>query len=210
MTHLSSSSASSFQPSLRAEIMCGIPGAGKSTFMRSQLERGGFPQNAFILDPDRTMNGIPGYREALTERGAEAAFAKFEMAARTQAYADFDQAIRQRQDVIVDMGGVRQENLERVRRLKDIGYGINVYYIVCLVDVAIKRMEGRERFTPVEMIRQRHKALQPLLPQYVELADRFEVFDNSDDHAPFRPREFSVGSNASGDNHLTICEPKIS
>lgn len=164
--------------------MAGIPGAGKSTFVDAALQRGEFPANAFLLDPDRVMNAIPQYINDLDTVGAVEAFSKWELPARELAYAMLDDAARLRCDIIKDMGCARRENYDRLKALKDSGYGVRMYYIECTATDALKRIQSRLRHTPEDMIRERVESLAGLLPLYRDLADEFMVLSPRPAHKP--------------------------
>lgn len=160
--------------------MAGIPGAGKSTFVERALRRGEFPANHFLLDPDRVMNAIPHYRDDFKTRGAAEAFLKWELPARTLAYALLDDAAQMRCDIIKDMGCARRENYDRLQALKESGYRVQMYYIDCAVGLALGRIKHRPRHTPEQLVRDRAMGLVELLPLYRELADEFTVLSFPD------------------------------
>ena len=167
--------------------MAGIPASGKSTFVDLQIERGKFPSNAFIFDPDRVMNALPEYIQDRESNGTEVAFKRWEMDARELAYDMFETALVERKSIIKDMGCARQENVDMLRRAKDQGYKINFFYIYCPSNVAIHRSSLRDRFTPEVMIYERDDAIRGLLPQLAKISDSFTVIDNSDFRNPFQP-----------------------
>ncbi len=165
--------------------MCGIPGAGKSTFVAEALNRQVFSQDAFILNPDHVMKTLPEYKACLHGNGAEIAFTKWEMPARELAYSMFNAAVAKQLDVIIDMGCVREEDLNNILNCKQHGYYIDMHYIYCPVDVAAKRLGTRVRHTPIDMLQSRQKMLEALLPQYRILSDQFTLYDNSNLKNPF-------------------------
>lgn len=163
------------RPSQNPTIYCmaGIPGAGKSTYVDAALADGTFPAGAFLLDPDRVMNALPGYRDALHRDGAQGAFHAWELPARDLAYAMLDDAAALRADIIKDMGCARMENYEKLKSLKQSGYRLHMVYIDCPVELALTRIATRPRHTPPDMIHTHTAALRDLLPLYRELADCF-------------------------------------
>lgn len=156
---------------------CGIPGAGKTTFVNAQMAAGVFPSDAYILNPDRVMQALPEYIDDKNSIGAQAAYEKWEMPARELAYAMAEQAIEMRADIIKDMGCVRVENHDMLLRLKQCGYVVNMYYIDCDIDTAITRVHGRDFQISDDEIRARYDNLQGMLPLYKNLADHFTVYD---------------------------------
>lgn len=167
--------------------MAGIPGAGKSVYVDEAIARGDLPQNAFILDPDRIMMAMPEYVDDLTLMGAVTAFRHWEIPARLLAYELADQAAQKRFNIIQDMGSVRRENYDRLAQFKTRGYRLEMTYIYCPVDEALRRLQTRStRHTAADMVRERASSLNMLLRPYTELVDQFTVLDNSDLDHPFR------------------------
>ena len=159
--------------------MCGIPASGKTTYVQTQIKGGNLPQTAFILNPDIVMNELPDYQKDKEEQGAEYAFKKWEIPARTLAYKLFQKAKEQNKTIIIDMGCAREENREMLMSLKDLHYKVHMTHIKCDIDTAIDRADARERFTPHEMIYKRWNTLEALLPQYQMLADTFTEVDTT-------------------------------
>ncbi|MCB9987725.1 MAG: zeta toxin family protein [Rhodospirillales bacterium] len=166
--------------------MAGVPGAGKSTFVMQAMKDGRFPQNAFILNPDRVMQALPEYQIDLTEKSREEAFERWEMPARDLAYQMFEMAVDEGDDIIKDMGCSREENLIMLQNLKDKGYRLEMHYVHCTPEEAVRRANARGRYTPEAMIYDRAQALTRLLPHYQELADDFYAYDNTDLNSSFR------------------------
>ena len=159
--------------------MCGIPASGKTTYVKSQIKAGKLPESAFILNPDIVMNELDDYQKDKEEKGAEYAFKKWEIPARTLAYKLFQKAKEQEKTIIVDMGCAREENREMLMSLKDLKYKIHMTHVKCDIDTAIERADARERFTPHEMIYKRWNTLEALIPQYQMLADSFTEIDTT-------------------------------
>ncbi|AGH98225.1 AAA family ATPase [Micavibrio aeruginosavorus] len=153
--------------------MAGIPGSGKSTYVDAAIARGDFPRDAFILNPDRVMEALPAYHDDVAALGAMAAFEKWEMPCRELAYDLLDQAAALRLNVIKDMGCARQENYDMLARLKSSGYRLHMIHLDCPVDLALARVQTRDRHTPATMVNDRAASLSALLPLYRELADHF-------------------------------------
>lgn len=168
--------------------MAGIPGSGKSVFVDAAIKRGEFPENAFLLDPDRLMLAMPEYINDLTLMGAASAFRNWEIPARLLAYELAERAAIKGVSIIQDMGSVRRENYDRLAQLKQRGYKIEMTYIYCPVEEALRRLQTRSsRHTAASMVKERAGSLALLLPNYVELCDTFRVLDNSDLSRPFHP-----------------------
>lgn len=165
--------------------VAGIPGSGKSTYVKQGIESGMFPANAFMLDPDQVMMALPEYQEDFEKRGPVDAYERWELPARELAYDMFQQAVVRRFNIIKDMSFSRTENYEKIKELKDKGYQVLMVYIECPVDEALRRAANRVRHTPPQIIRDRAQSLAALLPLYRELADDFLHLDNSNLESPY-------------------------
>lgn len=167
--------------------MAGIPGSGKSTFVKNALDRHYFPREAFILNPDIVMEQIQPYRRDKDLLGAEAAFTKWEMPSRVLAYELAREAGTKRHDIIKDMGMVRAENWRMLMDLRAKGYKIVLHHIVCDVDVAVARCAGRDRYFSAQKVYERARELDTLLADFSDICDSILRFDNSDLANPFIP-----------------------
>ena len=159
--------------------MCGIPASGKTTYVKNQIEMEVFPKTAFILNPDIVMERIEGYQKDKLENGAEHAFRKWEIPARTLAYKLFLKAQALEKTIIIDMGCAREENYQMLLSLKEAGYKIFMTYIKCSIDTAIERSQKRDRFTPPDMIYKRFHTLEALIPRYQDIAYSFTEIETS-------------------------------
>jgi predicted ABC-type ATPase len=165
---------------------CGIPGAGKSTFVDHKLANREFPSDAFILNPDRVMIALPEYQKDCEALGAQKAYQKWEMPARELAYAMADRVGEMRGNIIKDMGCANPLSLELVKNLKANGYKIFMYHILCGVHEAFKRIDQRDFQIDRDEVRARDALLNTLLPEYKRIADTFYAFDNSNLQNPFQ------------------------
>ena len=149
--------------------MAGIPGAGKSTFVRR--ERGRLlPEIAYLMNPDVVMTALDGYRDDLETIGAEGAFSRWELPARAFAHELLDEALARRLDVIQDMACAREENVETLRAFRARGYRVFVWHAECTVATALERIKARERHTPEDMVIERAAAIDALLPDIRDVA----------------------------------------
>ena len=145
---------------------CGIPGAGKSTFVEQKIVDGFFPRDAFILNPDRVMVVIPEYIEYADIHGYQKAYERYELPVRDLSYAMVEEAFAMRAHVIKDMGCSNPLSLSLVKRMKESGYQITMHYIRCDIDVVMSRVLKRDfQISPQEII-SRLRLLEMLLPQY--------------------------------------------
>ena len=155
-------------------VMAGIPGAGKTTFVNKMLAEGVFPNNAFILSPDRVMEALPTYQKDFVELGAEEAFQRWELPARKLAYDFYDMAVANGMDIIQDMGGARWEIYEMLKGLKEQhGYRLQMYWLNTPIEVALARIAQRPRYTSARMVWERYNVLQSLKSLYLRLCDCF-------------------------------------
>ena len=113
----------------------------------------------------------------------------FEIPAREATFQLMSEAVSGRRDLIIDMGHALEDSLQSLRELQIGGYSIHFHYVFCPPEIAIQRAAGRERFTSNEMIESRYHAMMRLLPDYIELADHFTGYDNSDLTTPFQPMQ---------------------
>lgn len=149
--------------------MLGIPGSGKSTFVR-QLE----VSNTLVLGCDDVMEKIPGYQVDKAAQGNEAAFAKWELCAREITYEILFCAVEKRLNIVFDHGGSRPEHLEMLKKMKwDAGYRVTVIAMFIDEELALKRAATRDRSLPPGYIPVRKKAIEELLPGYRAVADDY-------------------------------------
>lgn len=171
-------------PTLHAT--CGIPGAGKSTFVDMKLAQGLFPHDAYILNPDRVMLALPDYQADVAVIGAQAAYRKWELPCRELAYAMADCVAEMRGNMIKDMGCANPLSLALVKRLKAKGYHIHLYHIDCTIEEAFRRIDQRAFRIAKGEVRLRHRMLADMLPEYTGLADEFVHLDNTDLAHPYQ------------------------
>lgn len=165
---------------------CGIPGAGKSHFVDMKLARGDFPSDAYILNPDRVMVELPDYKNDVDKFGAQSAYQKWELPVRNLAYDMADQALQMRGNIIKDMGCANPLSLDLIKRAKNNGYKISMFYIQCDTDEAFRRIDQREfKISKDEVIKRLH-SLESLIPQYQSIADEFITLQNTDISAPYQ------------------------
>jgi len=165
---------------------CGIPGAGKSYFVDEKLDDGQFPRDAYILNPDRLMLALPEYQADTITMGAQDAYHKWELPVRELAYGYAESALKNRYNIIKDMGCANPLSLDLVKRLKSDGYAINMFYIYCDIDVAFDRINQREFQISQNEVKSRLSLLEKLLAEYKSIADEFITLDNTDITTPYK------------------------
>lgn len=165
---------------------CGIPGAGKSTFVDQKITAGDFPSNAYILNPDRVMVAMDEFQTDMAGVDAQSAYLKWEMPARDLAYQMADEAGSLRAHIIKDMGCANPLSLELVKRLKGEGYRVVMHHIDCNIDEAFRRIDARDFRISRDEVQARLDVLNGFIPEYRAIADVFYHYDNTDLNAPFQ------------------------
>ena len=165
---------------------CGIPGAGKSTFVDQKLIAGDFPADAYIFNPDRVMLSLPEYQADTRALSAQKSYQKWELPARDLAYGLADRAGAMNAHIIKDMGCANPLSLELVKALKAKGYAVRMYHIDCDMDEAFRRIDQREFRISRAAVQNRYELLDSLLPEYRALADEFHHLDNTNLDVPFQ------------------------
>ena len=159
--------------------MAGIPGAGKSTFVARERSAGRLSKQAFVVNPDAVMEMPAAYVADVNAHGPAAAFARWEMPARTFAHALLDEARAKGLNAIQDTACARHDNVETLREFKSDGYEVWVWYVECSVDVAAERIALREaetgRHTPLAMVFERAEAIKQLMPEIRAVCDHFNT-----------------------------------
>lgn len=165
---------------------CGIPGAGKSTFVDQKLAEGIFPSNAYILNPDRVMVALPEYQADCEVLGEQGAYQKWELPARDLAYGMAGRVGNMHGHMIKDMGCANPLSLDLVKDLKNKGYRVVMHHIDCDMNEAFRRIDQRAFRISREAVENRYHLLNELLPEYRALADEFYHFDNTNLNEPFQ------------------------
>jgi predicted ABC-type ATPase len=158
--------------------LCGIPGAGKTTYTNFFLK-----QNAHfaLVQFDGVMEKLSGYHEALARFGSAHAFKQFELPARIIGYHLLQALVDNRRDVFFDHGALNRQHVQLLKAVSDRSYSVEMHYIECSLEVAFDRIGIREqsegRHTPREIVSERHALLQELLPVYKELVAKFVLVE---------------------------------
>ncbi|MDR0765620.1 MAG: zeta toxin family protein [Odoribacteraceae bacterium] len=150
----------------------GIPGAGKSTLAREVIK-----ENPSLLHVsfDNLMEELPPYREDLRQHGAREAFARWELPARHLGYRLLGEGIARRLSILFEHGNATPGHVALYRRVKSLGYRVEIRFLDVPPGVAAERVARRERFFPVEEIETRHAALAELNEVYKKIVDTFEI-----------------------------------
>lgn len=155
----------------------GIPGAGKSTFIKQQSF-----DNTLVLAFDSVMESIPAYQADKQLHGIDSAFKKWEICAREIGYEVLFRAIEKRLNIVFDNSGSRADHVDLLSYVKNnLGYHVTVAAFLIEEDLAFERAKRRDRYLPPEYIPERKKAIEALLPRYRVLADIYEEYEATPD-----------------------------
>ncbi len=160
--------------------MFGIPSAGKTTFYSSHH----WPQHV-LVSFDAIMEDLPAYQEDVKKTDPVTAFQKWELTARIIGYELLRQAVQERKNIFFDHGGSFPAHLDLLKNLHHLGYNIEVCYIYCDMNEALKRAKEREkqthRHTPPQMIQHRNEMIAKLIDEYKKAADVFYAYNSTSD-----------------------------
>lgn len=160
--------------------MCGIPGAGKTTYTNYFLKRN--PQFA-LVQFDSVMEALPGYFDSVATDGPEQAFAQFELPARVIGYHLLNSFVENSRHVFFDHGAMNRKHVDLLKSLCGRGYKVEMHYVECDINEAFGRISHREteegRHTPRDIVLERHALLQELLPIYKGLVHEFVTVEPS-------------------------------
>lgn len=161
--------------------LCGIPGAGKTTYAGRFVKR--TPRYA-LVQFDGVMESLSGYQADRERLGLVDAFKKWELPARVIGYHLFQALIENSRNVFFDHSASFPAHLELIRGVRAKGYAVEMHYLPCPPQVAVRRVQEREklikRYTPESLIWEREALLKDLIPQYQEVVDRFIEIPFSD------------------------------
>ncbi|MDD9899392.1 MAG: zeta toxin family protein [Alphaproteobacteria bacterium] len=152
--------------------MLGVPGAGKSTFVR------GLPaSNAVVISFDDIMEKLPQYANSLRTDGPEKSFTTWEKCAREIGYELLFRAVELGLNIIFDHGGARADHVDFLAHIKHYNsYTIRIMAILADTQTASARIAQRERHVPVQYVSERMVTLKTLLPRYRSIADQYEEY----------------------------------
>lgn len=153
--------------------MLGIPGAGKSTAVRS-LDTA----NTVIVAFDAVMEALPQYRQMRDEQGIAEAFAYWEEAAREIGYEILFRALEGGYNIIMDHSGARADHVEILRHARQhIGYYVRIIALNTNIETASRRAQNRQRHVPMQYFHERAETLKALTPLYKAVADSYEEIE---------------------------------
>jgi predicted ABC-type ATPase len=177
--------------------MCGIPGAGKTTYATGWLKN----HPSFVLVQfDSIMEQLAGSQHARALIGPVEAFKAWELHARSIGYHLFQALIEAERDVFFDHSALTPVHFDLLTEVKRRNYSVEMHYIDCAPVEALVRVKKREReiqrHTPEYLIFERYRLLQGLLPKYKTLVDKFDcvsgTIDGAAESMDFGVLDFSV------------------
>lgn len=152
--------------------MLGIPGSGKSTFVKTLNH-----VNAIVVSFDSIMEALPQYQLDKERLGHTQAFINWETVACEIGYEILFRSIEGRCNIILDHSGARVDHLELLAYSKQyLGYTIHIVAMLVNTEIAILNAHLRERFVPLRYFYERTKMLNELLPRYKEIADDYQEY----------------------------------
>jgi predicted ABC-type ATPase len=160
--------------------MLGIPGSGKSSFLKILQAEWQKKSNATLLGFDQIMQSIPSY-QAMDDKIA--GFEMLEVPARLAGYRILEGLLAKRATILFDNGGSAESHPDLLRHSRDeLGYRLVFVYMNTPIDVARARVDVRAveagQHTPLNYLEERHAKLQKLIEVYRTLTPHFYEFDN--------------------------------
>jgi predicted ABC-type ATPase len=166
--------SSSAQVKPRLVHLCGIPGAGKTTYAGRWMQEN--PDFA-LVQFDSIMEALHGYRSDVTTIGLVAAFANWELPARIIGYHLLHALIEASRNVLFDHSAAAPTHVPLLEKVKASGYLVEMHHLQCVPSEALMRIKEREavdkRHTPPALVHERLQLLKDLVPRYEGIVDRF-------------------------------------
>ena len=159
-------------------ILIGMPGAGKSTYCKTHL----MPDFLYISF-DNIMLELSEYKNEVISNGIESAYKKYEMPARAIGYELLNQALKLKLNIMLEHSGTNKAHLELFKNIKNKGYQTAVNFIVCDVNVALRRSKDREieqkRHVPEKIILERAEFFNAFIEEYSKITSNVKIYDGS-------------------------------
>ena len=166
-------------------LLGGGSASGKST-IRKWIVQPDLDENGIkvgTVDSDEIKLELPEYREFQAQNVNTAAYRTHQESADIVDEA-IEALIYDRRNFIYD-GTMKNLNKYKkiIRNLKDAGYEVRVVGADLPLDEAIKRSKIRARkegrLVPEDIVRSSHRGFSSAFPEIAELADDYELYDNS-------------------------------
>lgn len=154
--------------------LCGIPGAGKTTYARRWLAEN---PDFVLVQFDSIMESLEGYRTDFAARGMVEAFGQWELPARIIGYHLLQALIDSKRNVLFDHSAAAVGHVALLEGVKALGYLVEMHHVQCELSEALERIKKREiedkRHTPPALVHERSELLKDLLPRYQNIADLY-------------------------------------
>jgi len=153
-------------------VLVGGPAAGKTTWAKANLDRHRFA----TVSADDVKEQLPEY----SATDPSAVHKESTQVAKRMMLRCIDEG----RSFIYDGTGT---NVGHVRRLIDhahaAGFSVAIHYVRTPVEVALRRLQGRERKVPEAIVREKHAEVEAAYRELAPLVEFAAVHDNSKDIA---------------------------
>lgn len=163
--------------------MLGIPGSGKSSFLKILNAQWKSKVPVALLGFDQVMQDIPSY-QAMDDKIA--GFAKYEIPARMAGYRILDGLMAKQSHILFDNGGSAESHPDLLRHARDeLGYRLAFVWTNTPLEVARARVDFRAveegQHTPLHYLEDRQAKLDKLITTYRTMTPHFYEMDNHHD-----------------------------
>lgn len=159
--------------------MGGIPGSGKSTFYRKNVDK--YYKDFVFIGFDNVMKKISSYDYDVEKFGSVEAFSRWEIPARVAGYELLRRAVEAKYNIFLDHSGLCPPHLELLKNIKNYGYETEMHFIRCDLKKAFLRAEIREkktkRHTPKKLIEDRYELSKTYINEYEKVVDKLFIYN---------------------------------
>lgn len=152
--------------------IAGIPGAGKSTYVKNNRDS---YTNALYISFDKIMESLSGYTKDYKNEGAKFAFSRWEPIAKVLGYQTLEHVVDKKYNILFEHSNAIIQHMQLYKYMKEQGYTLEIKFIEIDLSIAIERAMKRERAVPEELILQRNKLLKELNDEYKKIVDKFDI-----------------------------------
>lgn len=163
--------------------MLGIPGSGKSSFLKILQNEWQTKAPVSLLGFDQIMQAIPSY-QVMDDKVA--GFAQYEIPARLTGYRVLNGMLAKRAHILFDNGGSAESHPDLLRHARDdFGYRLAFIWMNTPLEIARSRVDFRAveegQHTPLHYLEDRHAKLDKLITTYRTLTAHFYEMNNNHD-----------------------------